>query len=277
MNRWQMGPFRLNRNPLSGDLLLLVTGPLRYKAILSRAFPSLHFSAAFPDRFGQFDWGTYLRRPGPADEAGLQAFCQLLQQVVHLEDDLDECFALSYHTQTSPTGGYERTVIGQLVRAAKPYDRAASRGDRQRAAELAALFADFIGRQPTYQRAELIVAAPPSNAEKDFDLPALLASETAKRVGRVDASAGLRKTRATRPMKDCVTIQEKVENLVGAFHAEPAVFAGKSVVVLDDIYQSGFTINEVGRVLRQADARLVLGLTATKTTQDLREDASDEL
>jgi predicted amidophosphoribosyltransferase len=75
-------------------------------------------------------------------------------------------------------------------------------------------------------------------------------------------------------MKECQTIQEKVDNLAGAFAADPAVIAGKSVIILDDIYQSGFSINEVGRAVRDAGARLVLGLTATKTAHDLAEETT---
>jgi hypothetical protein len=35
MNRSQMGSFQCTRNPINQDLLLLVTGTTRYKAILA--------------------------------------------------------------------------------------------------------------------------------------------------------------------------------------------------------------------------------------------------
>ena len=38
---------------------------------------------------------------------------------------------------------------------------------------------------------------------------------------------------------------------------------------LDDIYQAGFTLNEVGKVLFEAGAQSVFGLAATKTGRDL--------
>ncbi|MGB6015750.1 MAG: hypothetical protein WBG32_13560 [Nodosilinea sp.] len=40
-------------------------------------------------------------------------------------------------------------------------------------------------------------------------------------------------------------------------------------MVIDDIYQTGFSMNELGRMLRLAGAKSVLGLAATKTAQDL--------
>ncbi|MEW6192647.1 MAG: phosphoribosyltransferase family protein [Bacillota bacterium] len=73
-------------------------------------------------------------------------------------------------------------------------------------------------------------------------------------------------------MKDCETIQEKINNVKGAFELSPqhrAQVRGQSMILLDDIYQTGFTLNEVGRVLLEAEATTVLGLVATKTVQDL--------
>ena len=100
MDRYQIGNFRLARNDASGDLLLLVNGPSLYKAVLGRAFPALYFSRTFPDRFGLFSWGTYIRGAGAAEEAALTNFCQMLQSAVLIDDDLDESFALAFHTQT---------------------------------------------------------------------------------------------------------------------------------------------------------------------------------
>lgn len=149
MDRFQLGSIQLTRNPSSNDLLLLVKGPTLYKSILGRAFPSLYFSRTFPDRFGRFDWGTYVRGADAVQESSLRDFCDLLHRVIYLDDDLDESFTLSFHTQMSVAGGYERTSVGKLVRAAKPYDLSGSPGDRGKARELAALYAEFIRAHPT--------------------------------------------------------------------------------------------------------------------------------
>ncbi|HZT81676.1 MAG TPA: phosphoribosyltransferase family protein [Gemmataceae bacterium] len=272
MDKHQLGGFRLARNAATGDLLLLVSGPTLYKAVLGRAFPALYFSRTFEDRFGQFTWGTYIRGAGAAEEKALGEFCTLLQAAVYIDDDLDESFALSFHTQTSPAGGYERTAIGRLVYEAKPYDRIRHPGDRQRAAELAGLLVRFVQQQPTYRAADLLIPVPPSNQNKDYDLPTLLAEAIGKQTGIAATPAALRKTRNTRPMKDCRTVQEKIDNLKGAFTADPALVKGKKVILVDDIYQTGFSINEVCRVLRGQGVALVLGLVATKTAHDLSED-----
>src|SRR5438105_10840747 len=99
MDRFQLRQFHLQRNPNSGDLLLMITGELVYKDVLGRAFPELSFSRTFPDRFGRFDWGTYIRGANEAGEAVLREFCSLMQRVVFIRDDLDETFALDFHKQ----------------------------------------------------------------------------------------------------------------------------------------------------------------------------------
>ena len=268
MDRHQLGPYQLTRNEKSNDLLLLVKGPTVYKAILDRALPALQFSRTFPDRFGLFDWGTYIRGADSSHQAELDRLCCLLQLAILIDDDLDESFALSFHTQMSPTGGYERTRIGQLVRIAKPYDRNHNSGDRVTAEKLASELAQFISQHPTYRRADLITAVPPSNANKPFDLPIVLVQEIAKITG-ITVAPTVAKSRKTRPMKECRTVQEKVDNLSGVFSADCGVFGRRTVILVDDIYETGFTINEVGRALKTAGATLVLGLVATKTARDL--------
>lgn len=271
MDRFQLGQFQLSRNPNSDDLLLLVSGPTLYKTVLARAFPTASFSRTFPDRFGRFDWGTYIRGADVARENTLRQFCQILQRVILIDDDLDETYALAFHRQMSTVGAGERTPIGQLVREAKPYDQAGSPGDRVKAVSLAARMAELVREHPTYRQAELLLAVPPSNPNKAFDLPTLLAEEIARLTGQGVATAGLKKVRDTRPMKACRTIKEKIDNLTGAFGADPAVFGGRSVIIVDDIYETGFSLNEVGRTVRQANATLVVGLAATKTVRDLGE------
>ncbi len=272
MDRHQLETYKLQRNQSSGDLLLLAKGATAYKAILSRAFPQAYFSKTFPDRYGKYSWGTYIRGLEVEHEALLDEFCKLLQRFICIEDDLDECFALSFHKQLSAAGGLERTPIGQLVREAKPYDRVWNPGNRQKADELAQMMAEFIQHHPTYRRATLVASVPPSNVEKDFDLPAFLAERVAQTTGKTLANGYIRKVRHTKPMKECHTVQEKIDNLKDAFAIEATNFSGKDVILIDDIYQSGFSINEVGRVLHAAGTGLVLGLVATKTFQDLTED-----
>jgi len=121
MERYKLSNFNLYRNPYSGDLRLFVSGTKQYKDILSRALTSLYFSQIFEDRDGEYDWGVYIKGADAQDVELIVDFCQLLQHVVFINDDLDENFALAFHTRKdSATGRPERTLMGQLVRDAKP-------------------------------------------------------------------------------------------------------------------------------------------------------------
>lgn len=69
-------------------------------------------------------------------------------------------------------------------------------------------------------------------------------------------------------MKDCKTVKEKSDNIRGAFRVSNEVsLQNKLVTIIDDIYQSGSTLHELGTTLQNAGA-VVQGLVATKTLKD---------
>jgi hypothetical protein len=149
---------------------------LASKRVLRRAFPDCRFSQSFPDRYGRYDWGTYVR--GMKEPTRLEQFLHALTQYLYLVDDFDECFALGRHGQFDPTaGGYARTQLGEILHRAKPYGPQS--GDRAAADELVGRLAAFVAAHPTYSRADALVPVPPSNPNKPFDLPTYLAAQLA--------------------------------------------------------------------------------------------------
>ena len=268
-----MDHFRLERYEIktasNDQLLVLVNGNRIYKQILSRAFPQQFVVRDFPDRFGRFEWGTYAQNVSEAIKPLIDTELELLHNHLFIQDDLTETFALDYHTESSPNGGFRRTAVGELVYAAKPYRRQVSASHRQAAMQLSAKLSQFVQRHPTYIRADLVMAVPPASG-KTYDLPTQLAHQICVLTGMTDGCKLIEKVRATQPMKDCVTIPQKIENVRGAFQVGDAdLTRGRSVILLDDIYQTGFTMNEMGRVLFAAGAIEVYGLVATKTGRDL--------
>jgi ATP-dependent DNA helicase RecQ len=74
------------------------------------------------------------------------------------------------------------------------------------------------------------------------------------------------KARATEPQKEKVNLAQKTDNVAGAFRiADADAVRGKRVLLLDDLYDSGATLNEATRALLAAGAREVCVLTVTKT------------
>jgi predicted amidophosphoribosyltransferase len=60
------------------------------------------------------------------------------------------------------------------------------------------------------------------------------------------------------------TLAQKRANVAGAFKVQGDV-RGKRLLLVDDLYDSGATLEEVTRVLRQAGAARVCVLTLTRT------------
>ena len=74
----------------------------------------------------------------------------------------------------------------------------------------------------------------------------------------------LSKSRQTAPQKEIHTLAQKKVNVAGAFELQSPV-KGKRLLVLDDLYDSGATLEEIYRYLRQAGATKVCVLTLTRT------------
>lgn len=70
----------------------------------------------------------------------------------------------------------------------------------------------------------------------------------------------LARTRATAPQWE-LTLKERRKNSQGAFAVtRPDLIKGKSILLVDDIFTTGITMNECARVLKQAGAVKVQGL-----------------
>ena len=70
-----------------------------------------------------------------------------------------------------------------------------------------------------------------------------------------------------RPTKDQASLKEekRAENIKGAFVCpKPEKVSGKKIMLLDDVYTTGATMNECARVLKQAGAEEVSGLAIAR-------------
>jgi len=98
-------------------------------------------------------------------------------------------------------------------------------------------------------------------------------AEVARRLARklrcdYDAKA-LRRTRETQSQAG-LEMAERVKNVAGAFQANPIRIAGRSVLLVDDVLTTGATARAAAAALKQAGARRLFLLTATRA--DMRKD-----
>lgn len=108
---------------------------------------------------------------------------------------------------------------------------------------------------------DLVMYMPPT---KSGDLVKNFATKFA-RVINVPISHDLIKVRITQEQKMFQNSYSKQENVAGAFDVDEDIVKGKTIVLLDDIYDSGATLKEVGKLLTQKGAKCIVPIVIAKT------------
>jgi competence protein ComFC len=73
-------------------------------------------------------------------------------------------------------------------------------------------------------------------------------------------------TRETRPLKNVFDFDERMKLLAGLFEVDASVTEGRRILLFDDLYRSGATMNAISEVLYdRGRASEVFGLTITQT------------
>lgn len=91
-------------------------------------------------------------------------------------------------------------------------------------------------------------------------------AEKVSKVLKIPISHNLKKTRATKPQKVFTNSVLKRDNVNHAFSYESIDdMNGKKILVIDDIFDSGATIKEIGKYLTTSGAALVAPLVIAKT------------
>ena len=115
---------------------------------------------------------------------------------------------------------------------------------------------------PELVEADALVPVPPS-AKRLVDPVEQFCNKLSPALG-LPVWSVLTKTRPTKPQKEMRTLAQKRANVAGAFVATSEV-RGRRVLVIDDLYDSGATLEEVFRTLAKAGASRVNVLTLTRT------------
>ena len=117
--------------------------------------------------------------------------------------------------------------------------------------------------QQTYDVILPVPVHPHKRAKRGYNQAALLAEEFGRRTGIKADDTVLARTRETYVMKYLGPDQRR-ENIQGAFEiirGRECRVLGKNVLLIDDIYTTGATVDEITRVLKEAGAAHVDVLT----------------
>lgn len=186
----------------------------------------------------------------------------LLKTSVTIADQADASHALRVHdAKDEESGNWLHSDIGKLVRQAKSYDQDWHAGDQQAATHLADELRDWIEAMSPYAAADVMIPAPSSNPNKTYDLPAFIAERLTASMSRPLVRI---RSSNTAPQKDLSEKEKLSVNQLARCYTVEGDVRGRTVLVIDDIYESGGTVEAMTQVLRAEGARAVLSLTATK-------------
>jgi len=175
---------------------------------------------------------------------------------VFLRDTLSLSMALSEHFVSD---GSTRSMVGELEYQAKYHQ------NEQAIAQLVDMVVEFIQKIPGYKRAVHMCAVPPRPG-KEFDLPALISYNAALRLEKTDITSRLRWNGKKPSLKE-TPVDQKWQKLTEVGMSCSASIAGP-VVLIDDLYQSGITMQYVASMLINSGAPAVYGLSIVKSRND---------
>jgi len=235
----------------------------------STSFESMCNVSSTGFREGNGNFYTYLKDVDQSDIDDVENWISTVGSYVAIRDCLYLSFAIDYSLEAGNPKN-QRTRIGTLRRDAKLYDDSIPVTQRLYAAadELFQYCMQFLSEVHCYDSADVIVAMPPSRPDKQFDLPLYLAGKISKEWGKADLSDSVRTTKKRPSVKDQETVTGKLEVLEQSIEIDRNVFQRKNVLILDDLYQSGVSMNYVAMLLQEAGARNVLGLACEKTCRN---------
>lgn len=156
----------------------------------------------------------------------------------------------------------ERTGPGDLTYRAK-YQTDSTAADRlaDRVAEFTA--GNHRARLFGFDTIEAVCAVP-YHGSKKLSLPHIIATRVAAAIGVPDLSSSATKTRATNPTKLVTNpVVDPSQFAVDWHHAE------RRVLVIDDVYRSGATLESLATQLRAAGVTPVAGVCATRATRGM--------
>ena len=201
--------------------------------------------------------------PNPLVKTSVEQFLKQRETPELSGTDLDAGVALAFHTVVSGSE-HVRTDVGERVYQFK-YG-----GDPSQADWLASRAARLLEQAAYVDDIDLVVSVPGTQLDRSYEPVCLLAEKLCAQIDR-PFIPGLRKTRATSPQKEMQTAAQKIRNVRGAFAVtQPERVAARRILLVDDLFDSGATINECAKVLKRAGAQKVYALTLTKTTHVAR-------
>jgi competence protein ComFC len=164
-------------------------------------------------------------------------------------------WALDFHSRFVGDE-WQRSPVGELLFRLKYQE------ERAVLPQLSQYVAALVADNPELNQIDLVTPTPPS-AKRPFDAVQLLAELTANLLHKPVQSV-ITRVKSSAPQKEMRTLAQKQQNVAGAFACATAV-QGQTILVVDDLFDSGATLAEITRLLKRHGAKCVYVLTITRT------------
>ena len=199
--------------------------------------------------------GKYYSKLSPEELEKVSSFIRLNSDVVFLRDLLDVSVALSLNYEDDCE---THTTVGLLEKNAKYAN------NEQDIEKLAALVDEYINNNPLFKNADCICVVPSTNVGEE-NLPNKILGRLTQFSG-INISGGLEWTSKTESLKDAAgTDKLEILKQSGFRISEDVDVKSKNVVLVDDLYMSGTTLQYIAMKLKEAGAAKVYGLCFVKS------------
>jgi len=183
-----------------------------------------------------------------------------------------EGFVLDYHTLEStyigddeyghPMFDTKRSEVGELLYRLK------YRSDKSVLDDLVQTATEFL--RSWNPGVSAIIPVPPHRSGRPQQPVYLLAEAVGKQLGIPVRADAVFKAKEVPELKNVYGYDERLGLLKGAHRVEPSVVAGQKVLLFDDLYRSGATMNAITAVLYdQGRTAEVFALAITRTRSKL--------
>ncbi|NLB55481.1 MAG: ComF family protein [Lentisphaerae bacterium] len=172
-----------------------------------------------------------------------------------------ECRGKRFHFDSANCYGYYAGVLREAIHQYK-YS-----GNRQLAPQLGSILSTTWKERDQQIEVDFIVPVPihrQRERERGFNQSLLLAEIVSKDLSLPVLQHGLLRTRATKPQVN-LALEDRGNNVKGAFTPGSDSVEGKNLILIDDVFTTGMTLDEAAKTLKTAGAASVHALVLARS------------